>query len=306
MVTTNRVKTDLFDQKTRQGAYFALAAYCFWGVVPIYFKWVDDIAPLEILSQRLVWALVLLLVILTFTGDLSKLKTPLRQMPRIFLSASVLAVNWLVFIWAVVNNNITDTSLGYFINPLVTILLGVFFLKESLLPLQWLAVALAAIGIFIELIWLGRLPWVALTLAFSFGFYGLLRKNLNMHAVAGLAIESAIILPFALLYLFWLSTTGNMAFGRDIETSTVLALGGFVTAFPLLCFAAAVTRLPLTAIGFYQYIAPTISLIIAIFVFGEPFDFIRATSFSCIWLALLISTIASLRYQRKTEKIQIS
>jgi len=296
----------LFDQTTRQGAYFALAAYCFWGIVPIYFKWVDDISPLEILCQRLIWALLLLLLILAVTGELQKLRTPLSQIPRIFLSASVLAVNWLIFIYAVVNNNIADTALGYFINPLVTILLGVIFLKESLQPLHWLAVSIAATGIVVELVWLGKLPWIALALAFSFGFYGLLRKNLGLHAVAGLAVESAMLLPFALAYIFWLRTTGEMAFGSDLPTSALLALGGFVTAFPLLCFAAAVIRLPLTAIGFYQYIAPSITLIIAVFYYQEPFDLVRLISFSCIWAALILSSVATFHYQRKTQKIQLS
>ncbi len=296
----------LFDQRTLQGAYFALTAYVFWGIVPIYFKWVGHVPPLEILCQRLVWALLLLLAILAFTGELNRLRVSARQLPRIFLSASVLAINWLAFIFAVVNNNITETALGYFINPLVTILLGVVFLKESMRPLQWVAVGVAACGIFVQMAWFGKVPWLALVIAFSFGFYGLFRKNLDLHAVAGLAVESAIILPFALVYIFWLQASGEMLFGQDMSTSAALALGGFVTAFPLLCFAAAVTRLPLTAIGFYQYIAPSISLIIAVFYYQEPFGLARSITFGSIWAALILISIESVYHQSKMKRFQIS
>ena len=296
----------MFDQRTLHGAYFALAAYCFWGIVPVYFKWVAHVSPMEILCQRLVWALLLLLAILACTGELHRLRIPIRQLPKIFLSASVLAVNWLAFIYAVVNDNITETALGYFINPLVTVLLGILFLKESMRPMQWLAVAIAGSGILVQLVWFGKVPWLALLIGFSFGFYGLFRKKMNLHAVAGLAVESAIILPFALAYIFWLQTTGDSYFGQDISTSALLALGGFVTAFPLLCFAAAVTRLPLTAIGFYQYIAPSISLIIAVFYYQEPFDIARAISFVSIWTALTLSSIESLHHQRKMKRFQLS
>ena len=296
----------MFDQRTLHGAYFALTAYVFWGIVPIYFKWVEHVSPLEILCQRLVWALLLLLVILSFTGDLGRLKVSARLLPRIFLSASVLAINWLAFIFAVVNNNITETSLGYFINPLVTILLGVVFLKESMRPLQWVAVGIAGGGILVQLLWFDKVPWLALVIAFSFGFYGLFRKNLDLHAVAGLALECAIILPPALAYIFWLQTTGEMLFGRDISTSVSLALGGFVTAFPLLCFAAAVSRLPLTAIGFYQYIAPSISLTIAIFYYQEPFGLARSITFGSIWAALILISLESVYHQSKMKRFQIS
>ena len=296
----------MFDQRTLHGAYFALTAYCFWGIAPIYFKWVDHVPPMEILCQRVVWAVLMLLAILLCTGELHRLRTPVRQLPKILLSAFVLAVNWLALIYAVVNNNITETALGYFINPLVTILLGVLFLKESMLPLQWLAFGIAGSGILAQLVWFGKVPWLALLIAFSFGLYGLFRKKLNLHAVAGLTVESAIILPFALAYIFWLQTTGDIYFGQDISTSALLALGGFVTAFPLLFFAAAVTRLPLTAIGFYQYIAPSISLIIAVFYYQEPFGIARAISFGSIWTALILSSIESLHHQRKMKHFQLS
>ena len=173
-------------------------------------------------------------------------------------------------------------------------------------PLQWLAVGIAGSGILVQLVLLGTVPWLALLIAFSFGFYGLFRKNLNLHAVAGLTVQSAIILPFVLAYIFWLRTTGDMLFGQDISISALLALGGFITAFPRLCFAAAVTRLPLSAIGSYQYIAPSISLIIAVFYYQEPFDITRAISFGSIWTALILSSVETFHHQSKMKRFQLS
>ena len=277
--------------RTTQGAYFALTAYIFWGIVPIYFKWVDHVSAWEILAHRVVWALVLLICILTYTGELKELKVPLARLPKLFLTAMLLTVNWLVFIYAVVNQNITETSLGYFINPLVSVFLAVIFLKERLRPLQWIAMVIAGTGIAIQLIIFGRIPWLALALAFSFGLYGLLRKNLGLHAIAGLAIETMIVAPFALAYIAWIAYRQTMIFGNDIEIDLLLMLGGFVTSFPLLCFAAAITRLPLAVIGMFQYIAPTMSLIIAVLVYNEEFGIDRFVTFSCIWLALLLFTV---------------
>ena len=294
------------DRTTLHGVYFALSAYLFWGIVPIYFKWIDHVSPLEILAHRIVWALVLLLAILACTGDLHRLRTSVRQLPMLLLTASLLSANWLLFIYAVVNENIAETSLGYFINPLVTIFLGVVFLRESMRPLQWLAVVIAATGIALQLLIFGAVPWLALGLAFSFGCYGLIRKNLGLHAIAGLALETAIVTPFALAFLFWGYESGFLDFGASRVTDGLLMLGGFVTSFPLLCFAAAVTRLSLVAIGFFQYIAPSLSLILAVFYYGEAFDTGRAVSFGFIWVALAIFSSESVYHQRKKRQFSVS
>ena len=298
--------SDDLGAQQRQGVYFALSAYAFWGVAPVYFKWVAQVSPWEILSHRVIWALILLLAILAYMGELRRLKVPLSTLPRILVSATLISANWLVFIYAVVNNNITETALGYFINPLVSIFLGVTFLHESLRPLQWTAVGIAAIGILIQVLLFGQVPWIALALAFSFGFYGLYRKSLGLHAVAGLALETALVLPVALMFLVLWQHQGAMVFGTDIETSLLLMLGGFVTAFPLLCFAAAVTRLSLTVLGFIQYLAPSVSLLLAVFYYGEPFDTGRLISFSCIWAALAIFSTESWYHQRKMRRISLS
>lgn len=285
--------TDVFvmsDNRTIQGVYFALAANMFWGIVPIYFKWIDHVSPLEILAHRIVWALILLICILAYTGDLKELRVSIARLPTLFLTAMLLMINWLVFIYAIVNQNITETSLGYFINPLVSVFLAVLFLQERLRRMQWFAIVIATAGIAIQLILFGHMPWLALGLAFSFGFYGLLRKNLGLHAIAGLAIEILIVAPFALAYIAWIAHRQTMNFGDDIDIDLLLMLGGFVTSFPLLCFAAAVTRLPLSVIGMLQYIAPTISLIIALLVYNEEFGTDRLVTFGCIWVALMLFT----------------
>lgn len=293
----------MFDKRTMQGAYFALTAYLFWGFIPVYFKLIDKVSPWEILGHRVIWSVVLLLGILAATKQLGALKVEARVIKRLILTSILLSVNWLVFIYAILNNNIVETSLGYFINPLISVFLGMIFLSERLRPLQWIAVLIASSGIVFQLIYYGEVPLIALTLAFSFGFYGLVRKNLNLPAVVGLTLESMIMLPFALVGIAWLYQAGQLDFGSvGVQTTTLLMLGGLVTSFPLLCFAAAVTRLSLTAVSMFQYIAPSLSLIIAVIVYNEPFGFDRVITFSCIWTALLIFTLEAFYHHRKLAK----
>jgi chloramphenicol-sensitive protein RarD len=289
----------MLDTKTKQGVYFGLSAYLFWGIAPIYFKWISHVSPWEILTHRVIWALVLLLLILAYTGELHKLKIPLDKLPYLAVSSVLLSLNWLIFIYAVVNNNIVEASLGYFINPLVSVFLGVLFLQERLRPLQWIAIAIAGAGITFQLILFGEVPWIALALAFSFGLYGLIRKQLELHAIVGLTLETAILAPFGLTYLIWTYQNQTLTFGTNISTDLLLILGGLVTSFPLLCFAAAITRLSLTTMGMLQYIAPTLSLLLALFVYGEIFDISKMISFGCIWLALIVFTLeAGVRHRR--------
>lgn len=290
----------MFEKQTLHGAYFALAAYLFWGFVPIYFKLVDHVSPWEILCHRVLWSVILLIGILFYTGQLPALKVNASVVKKLFLTSALLSVNWLVFIYAIVNENIVETSLGYFINPLVSVFLGMIFLSERLRPMQWVAISIAGSGIAFQLIFYGAIPWIALTLGFSFGFYGLVRKNLNLPSVSGLALETLLILPFAILGLLWFSTSGNMDFGAvDRQTDVLLILSGFITSFPLLCFAAAVTRLSLTAIGIFQYIAPSLSLVVAVVMYNEPFGLDRIITFTCIWIALVIFSMETLYYHRK-------
>jgi chloramphenicol-sensitive protein RarD len=293
----------LFEQKSIQGAYFALGAYLFWGVAPVYFKWVSHVSAPEILIQRVIWSVVLLLGILAYTGQLHALRISRKKIALLFVSALLLSTNWLIFIYAIINNNIVETSLGYFINPLVSVFLGMIFLKERLRPLQWIAIAITAAGIMFKLAFFNEIPWMALALAFSFGFYGLIRKNLQLHPVAGLALETLMVLPFAIAGLFWLYQTGDMKFlNLDWQTDLLLVAAGFVTSFPLLCFAAAVARLSLTAAGMFQYIAPSLSLGIAVLIYGEPFGLDRQITFACIWVALILFTVESIHFHQRLSK----
>jgi len=293
----------VFEQRSVQGAYFALAAYTFWGLAPVFFKWLDHVSAPEILIQRVIWSVVLLLGILAYKGQLNELRIEKRKIAILFISASLLSVNWLIFIYAIINNNIVETSLGYFINPLVSVLLGMIFLGERLRGIQWIAIVITTGGIAYQLLFFDDVPWLALALAFSFGFYGLIRKNLQLHPVAGLALETLMVLPFALAGLIWLYQTGSMEFlAVDISTDLLLIASGFVTSFPLLCFAAAITRLSLTSAGMFQYIAPSLSLVIAVVIFNEPFGLDRQITFGCIWVALILFSIESLHFHRKLSQ----
>lgn len=295
--------TAVFNKTTIQGAYFALTAYTFWGILPIYFKSLDHVSPVEILIQRVLWSVVLLLAILFFTRQLDKLIIPRKKLGILFLCAVLLSTNWLIFIFAVVNNNIVETSLGYFINPLLSVFLGMIFLGERLRPLQWLAISIAITGILFQLFYFGAFPWIALSLAFSFGFYGLIRKKLNVHSIAGLTLETMMISPFAILGLIWIYLQGDMKFLQvDLQTDLLLVSAGFMTSFPLLCFAAALTRLSLTASGMFQYIAPSISLLVAVILYDESFGIDRIITFACTWIALLIFTTETIYHHRRKKQ----
>ena len=293
----------MFERQSLQGAWLATAAYAFWGIAPIYFKLVRQVSPLEIVSQRVVWSVVLLLGILAWLRRFDALRLPRRDWWKVLLSSVLLSTNWLTFIYAVLHNNIVETSLGYFINPLVSVFLGMLFLGERLRPLQWIAVLIAAAGIAFQLLYFARVPWLALILAFSFGFYGLTRKNLGLHPVGGLALETLILSPAALAWLVWLACTGKLQFGHaGMGIDLLLMLAGFVTSFPLLCFAAAVQRLSLSAMGMFQYMAPSLSLLVAVILYGEPFGTDRIVTFSCIWIALAIFTFETIYHHNRLAR----
>ena len=292
----------MFDKTKLHGAYFALSAYLFWGVMPIYFKWVDHVSPIEILIQRTLWSVVLLLGILFLTKQLNELKIERKKLNMLFLCACLLSTNWLIFIHAVVNNNIVEASLGYFINPLLSVFFGMIFFGERLRPLQWIAIFIAISGILFQLFYFGKLPIVALSLAFTFGSYGLIKKRLGIHSIAGLTLETLMISPFAVIGLIWVYSQGEMKFLQgDLSTDILLVSAGFITCFPLLCFAAAITRLSLTASGMFQYIAPSVSLLVATVFYDEPFGADRIVTFTCIWIALLLFTGETLHYHRRKQ-----
>lgn len=282
------------DKDLRQGVIFALAAYSIWGIAPVYFKSVAHVPAFEVLVHRIIWSVVFLLLFIGATGRLGKVMAVFKQ-PRLLgglvVTALIISLNWLVFIWAVAEGRILETSLGYFINPLISVFLGMVFLSERLRPMQWLALSFAAMGVLYQLIEFGSLPWVGLVLAFSFGFYGLLRKQLVVEAVPGLFIETLIVLPVGLIALGWMQSEGTLVFGhQSLQTDLLLIAAGLVTTFPLLFFAGAARRLALSMIGFFQYLAPSITFVLAVYVYEEPLDSSKLVTFALIWLGLLLFT----------------
>jgi chloramphenicol-sensitive protein RarD len=285
----------------RKGLLFAVAAYGIWGVAPIYFVWVGFAAPLEILMHRVLWSVPVLVLLITVTGQWTAARAlSRREVALLFVTALCLSANWLTFIWAIQAQRIADASLGYFINPLINILLGWVFLQERLRPLQWFAVAIALLGVGIELGVRQTMPWLGLTLALTFGFYALLRKQVSVPAAIGLWVETMLMLPIALLFLFWLlAQDGMRAAGQIMQ----LALGGVITVVPLVCFAAAALRLPLSTLGFVQYLAPSCALLLAVVVFNESVPQMRWVTFGFIWTALVVVTVENIFNLRKQRRL---
>ncbi len=286
------------------GIWFALTAYGLWGVIPVYFKFVDFAGPFEIIAHRICWAVLVLAVLIALRRQMAGIRHLNRQrLLWLMVSGSLLAINWSVFIWALLNERMLETSIGYYINPLVNVVLGGLFLSERLNRAQAVAVGLAGVGVLNELLAVGMFPWVGLTLAFSFGFYGLVRKKIMVDSLVGLGVESLLLMPLAAGYLIWLYLTGvgSMAAGNGAEVAW-LALGGPLTVIPLVAFAAAALRLPLTTLGFFQYLAPTLTLLLAIFVYGEPFRTSQAITFGCIWLALAVFSYDAIASQRRVRQ----
>ncbi|MGR5235119.1 EamA family transporter RarD [Vibrio rotiferianus] len=294
------------QQRARQGVLLAVGAYTMWGIAPIYFKSIADVSPLEILSHRVFWSFFLLAALLHFgrqwrsVRDIIKNKT---KMMYLISTAILVGANWLIFIWAVTSNHMLDASLGYYINPLINVLLGMVFLGERLRKLQWFAVALAACGVLVQLVVFGSVPVVAIALAMSFGFYGLLRKKVSVEAQTGLFIETLVLLPAASIYLFFIASTptSNM-FDNPWQLNTLLIAAGVITTLPLLCFTGAATRLKLSTLGFFQYIGPSLMFLLAVLIYGEPFTSDKAITFAFIWGALVMFSIDGLRNNRKSRK----
>jgi len=292
------------DQKLdRSGVVSALSAFGFWGLVPIYYKALESVGAWEVLAHRVIWSVPLLAVFLAVRDGrqfFSRLRLPAASVAWLVLTGVTISINWLVFVWAVANGHILDTSLGYFGTPLINVLLGYLFLKERLNALQLAAVLIAAAGT-VYLGWfLGKPPWIALTLALSFGFYGLLRKRLDVGPMLGLLWETALMFVPALAYLLWLSARSELHFLNERAAVDLLLVGSaFVTVLPLIWFNMAAKKLPLSILGFFQYLAPSMSFLIAVFLYGESFTAGHAVAFSCIWLALALVSIEPFRRARR-------
>ena len=285
------------------GVLYAALAFAWWGLFPLYFRIVTTVPAPEILAHRIVWSLVFLLGVLALRRQWAWLARVLRQ-PKVLAvfsaSALLLATNWLTYLWAVNNGHVIDASLGYFITPLVNVLLGYTLLHERPRRAQWIALTLATLGVLWLTLAVGRLPWIALVLAASFGAYGLMRKVAVLGPLEGLTLESLLLTPAALLALgFWAAQGSGRFPAPDALTNLWLVAFGPITAVPLLLFAAGARRLPLTTLGLLQYIGPTIQFAIGVWVFREPFTATRLVGFGCIWLALLLYSAAGWRSARR-------
>lgn len=286
------------------GIVYATWAYIAWGLFPLYFRQVVDVPALEVVVHRTLWALVVVLSLLALRRQWGWLGVVIRQ-PRVLgafaLSAVLLSGNWLTYVWAVQNQHVVDASLGYFILPLVNVALGCVFLRERPRPGQWLAVAVAAAGVLWLAVQGGRLPWIALVLALTFGFYGLLRKVAVLGALEGLTLETLMLAPVAAIVLGWWTWHGQGALAHaDVATLGWLVLAGPLTAAPLLLFAAGARRIPMATLGILQYISPTLQFALGVWVFNEAFEPGRVVGFALIWTALLIYSVEGWRVRQRS------
>jgi chloramphenicol-sensitive protein RarD len=276
----------------KKGILLGIGAYAFWGLFPIYWKLLHQVPALQLLGHRIGWSFLLLAIVVLLAKQWQSFRQAALQ-PRVlriyFVAAVLIAVNWLTYVWAVNAGYIVETSLGYFINPLLSVSLGVIVLRERLRPAQWIPVGSAAAGVIYLTLVYGRLPWIALLLAFSFGFYGLVKKTAPLGSLYGLTLETGILFLPALAYLLFSEFNGAGAFLHDTPLTNSLLVGaGVVTTIPLLMFASAARSIPLSVVGILQYIAPTLQFILGVFVYKEPFDHTHLIGFGIVWIALII------------------
>ncbi|KAA0562199.1 EamA family transporter RarD [Bacillus sp. CH30_1T] len=297
-------------QNDQAGIIYTAFSYFLWGILPIYWKWLNHVSAYEILANRIFWSFWFMLLFL-FVSKRWKdfhvyLKTSLTKKKQLFallLASLLISTNWFIYIWAVNTNQMVEASLGYYINPLVSVLLGVFILKESLSKAQMVSFGLAAVGVLILTISYGDFPWIAIGLAFSFGLYGLAKKLIQVESSIGLTLETMTIAPLSLLYLGYMYNEGSLSLFHVSSGTDLLLMGaGAVTAIPLLFFSKGAQQIPLYMVGFLQYIAPTLTLILGIWVYNESFSFTHLISFMFIWLALTIFTASRVQYARKRRR----
>ena len=294
------------DKQTAQasGLPYAISAYLIWGFVPVYFKLLNHVPPIAIVAQRILWSIPLLLVIMAFRKQLHEYGAIFRHkahLRNLLATATLIAINWLIYIWAVSTDHILAASLGYYLNPLVNVLLGWLFLGERLRPLQMVAVAVAAIGVAILIGDALDTLWVSVSLALSFGLYSLIRKVTPVGSVPGLAIETTLLAPLSLGAVFWYAQAGTGGFGDDYTTSGLLILAGAVTAIPLLMFATAAQRMSYASLGFVQYIAPSIAFLLGFYAYGEPLSTTKLACFILIWVSIGIFCADAIKTYRAAK-----
>ena len=284
-----------------RGVLLALSAYIFWGLHPIYWKLLKDVPSVEILSHRILWSLVFFIVIISFRKGWQGLKNKLKNSNNkllLFLPAFLIGSNWALYIWAVNANYIIETSLGYFICPLVSVFLGVFFLKERLLRMQWIAIIIASIGVLIMTFVYGQFPWIAIYLAGSWGLYGLLRKKSPFNAIEGLTIETTLMIIPVLIYLIYLEITGSASFLINPQTSFLLIGTGIISGLPLIVFIVGSRLIKLSLIGILQYVYPIVILLIGVFIYNEPLTESRIIGFIFIWIGIIVYIANEIRFRK--------
>ncbi|ORM62372.1 EamA family transporter RarD [Pantoea rodasii] len=292
-------------QQTRQGIGYALGAYFIWGIAPAYFKLVKEVPPTEIMTHRVIWSALFMLVLITLSRSWKQVRTVLAQPKKVLLlalTAVTIGGNWLLFIWAVNNQHMLEASLGYFINPLINVVFGMLFLRERFRRLQWLAVLLATIGVLVQLWQFGSLPIIGLGLALSFSVYGLIRKKIQVDAQSGMLIETAWLFPLAALYLFGFadSATSHLS-ANPLSLNLKLIAAGIITTIPLMLFAAACARLRLSTVGFFQYLGPTLMFLLAVLFYGESLTPDKMVTFGFIWLALAVFIVDAVAFSARTR-----
>ena len=292
-----------------RGAAYGAGAYLLWGVFPLYWPRLEPSTSLEVLAHRVLWSLLvvaLLLALTRRTGNLRAVVADRGLVTRLAVAAVVVAVNWGAYIYGVTSGQVVETSLGYFVNPIVTVLLAVLVLGERLRPAQWTALGIAFLAVLVLSVENGRPPWIALLLAFSFATYGLIKKTAAVGAVEGLAVETAVLLPLAAGYLGYLVATGTSTFGTEgAGHAGMLATTGLVTAVPLLLFASAATRVSLTTLGLLQYLAPTMQFLLGVLVLGEPLPPVKLACFVLVWSALALFTADLVRHHRRQLRLAV-
>ncbi|MEO4052607.1 EamA family transporter RarD [Solibacillus sp. CAU 1738] len=295
----------------KKGILDAFFAYAIWGFFPLYWKMLEHVNSMEILLGRVIWSFVFTFVFIIIIGQRSKLKEDLHYLWRnkkqfwsLAAASFVIAINWYIYIYAVTHDHVLDSSMGYYINPLISILFGMIFFKEKLSRAQLFSVAIALFGVLVMTINYGQVPWIALLLAISFAIYGVLKKKIVLDATRGLAIETLFILPFALAYYVFIFNTGTISFLHiNMKTDVLMIVSGIITAIPLVLFAKSAQRIPLYLLGFIQYVSPTIVLFLGVLLYKEPFTNVELAAFSCIWVALIIFSISKFFEARRSKKL---
>jgi chloramphenicol-sensitive protein RarD len=295
------------DADARRGLIFGASAYLLWGLFPLYWPLLEPAGTIEILAQRMVWSLVVMALVLRFTGGFAGVRAVFadrRQRSFLFGAAVVVTINWGTYIYGVNTGHVVETSLGYFINPVFTILLGVFVLNERLRTMQWVAVGIGAVAVLVIAIDYGRPPWIALTLATSFGLYGFFKKQAHVGAADSLAVETTAMFVPAIVALVIIGAQGDLVFGRHSVGTTLLLCGtGVVTSVPLLLFAASTRRLPLSIVGLLQYLAPVLQFAVGVGIRHESLPFAELVGFALVWVALIVLTVDGLRSQRRVSRL---